>query len=155
MITGDLQGKVMTEVQPMKMSAAEALWDSRSDASFSLFTIGTRDATREVFGLRVPYLLSYLAAGDVHAEVEGINDIRAEDEQRFGPGDYTPHIPTTYWSFRYMTGLRRRHHCAGASRHLAHPTWQASGHRWVARVHLDNTVSAPPLGLRLPRWSPC
>ena len=49
-ITGDTQGKVMTEVQPMKMAAAEALWDSKSDASFSLFTIGTRDATR-----RSPY----------------------------------------------------------------------------------------------------
>ena len=104
-ITGDMQGKVMTEVQPMKMAAAEALWDSKSDASFSIFTIGTRDATREVFSVRLPYLLSFLAEGDIHANVEGINDLQAEYEQRFGPGDYTPHIPTTYWSFRYMIGL--------------------------------------------------
>ena len=104
-ITGDMQGKVMTEVQPMKMAAAEALWDSKSDASFSLFTIGTRDGKREVFSVRLPYLLSYLADGDIHAEVEGINDLQAEYEQRFGPGDYAPHIPTTYWSFRYMIGL--------------------------------------------------
>ncbi len=104
-ITGDMQGKVMTEVQPMKMAAAEALWDSKSDASFSLFTIGTRDAKHEVFSVRVPYLLSYLADGDIHAKVEGINDLQAEYEQRFGPGDYTPYVPTTYWSFRYMIGL--------------------------------------------------
>ena len=104
-ITGDMQGKVMTEVQPMKMAAAEALWDSKSDASFSVFTIGTRDATREVFSVRLPYLLSFLAEGDIHANVEGINNLQAEYEQRFGPGDYTPHIPTTYWSFRYMIGL--------------------------------------------------
>jgi len=47
-LTGDFQGKVMTEVQPMKMAAAEALWDSKSEASFSIFTIGTRDASHWV-----------------------------------------------------------------------------------------------------------
>jgi cytochrome bd ubiquinol oxidase subunit I len=104
-ITGDIQGKVMTEVQPMKMAAAEALWDSQSQASFSIFTIGTRDATHEVFSVRVPYLLSYISHGDIHATVEGINDVQAEYERIFGPGDYRPHIPTTYWSFRYMIGL--------------------------------------------------
>jgi cytochrome bd ubiquinol oxidase subunit I len=104
-ITGDIQGKVMTEVQPMKMAAAEALWDSQSQASFSIFTIGTRDATHEVFSVRVPYLLSYISHGDIYATVEGINDVQADYEQRFGPGDYRPHIPTTYWSFRYMIGL--------------------------------------------------
>jgi cytochrome d ubiquinol oxidase subunit I len=104
-ITGDLQGKVMTEVQPMKMAAAEALWDSQSQASFSIFTVGTRDATHEVFSVRVPYLLSYISHGDIHATVEGINDVQAEYERIYGPGDYRPHIPTTYWSFRYMIGL--------------------------------------------------
>src|SRR4029079_11039480 len=104
-ITGDVQGKVMTEVQPMKMAAAEALWESKSEASFSIFTIGTRDATHEVFSVRVPYLLSFISHGDIHATVEGINDVQAEYEQVYGPGDYTPNIPTTYWSFRYMIGL--------------------------------------------------
>ncbi len=104
-VTGDLQGKVMTEVQPMKMAAAEALWDSQSQASFSIFTIGTRDATHEVFSVRVPYLLSFISHGDIDATVEGINDVQAEYERIYGPGDYRPHIPTTYWSFRYMIGL--------------------------------------------------
>ena len=27
-VTGDIQGKIMTEVQPMKMAAAEALYES-------------------------------------------------------------------------------------------------------------------------------
>jgi cytochrome d ubiquinol oxidase subunit I len=36
-VTGDLQGKVMTEVQPMKMAAAEALYEtSRPHAPFSV-----------------------------------------------------------------------------------------------------------------------
>jgi len=37
--------------------------------------------------------------------VEGINNIQSEYEQKFGPGDYTPNIPVTYWSFRLMIGL--------------------------------------------------
>ena len=49
-ISGDFQGKVMTEVQPMKMAAAEALYDTEdSCAPFSLFTIGTPDGTSEKF----------------------------------------------------------------------------------------------------------
>jgi cytochrome d ubiquinol oxidase subunit I len=104
-LTGDFQGKVMTEVQPMKMAAAEALWDSKSEASFSIFTIGTRDASHEVFSVRVPYLLSFISHGDIHATVEGINDVEDQYEHRYGPGDYRPHVPTTYWSFRYMIGL--------------------------------------------------
>jgi cytochrome d ubiquinol oxidase subunit I len=104
-ITGDAQGKVMTEVQPMKMAAAEALWESKSEASFSIFTIGTRDASHEVFSVRVPYLLSFISHGDIHATVEGIDDVQEEYEKVYGPGDYRPHIPTTYWSFRYMIGL--------------------------------------------------
>ncbi|HWU22247.1 MAG TPA: cytochrome ubiquinol oxidase subunit I, partial [Nocardioides sp.] len=42
-ITGDIQGKIMTEVQPMKMASAEALYNTESPASFSWFTLGTPD----------------------------------------------------------------------------------------------------------------
>src|SRR4051812_19153102 len=35
-ISGDIQGKIMTEVQPMKMASAEALYDTESSAPFSI-----------------------------------------------------------------------------------------------------------------------
>jgi len=103
-ITGDIQGKLMTEVQPMKMAAAEALWETEQPAAFSIFTIGTLDGTEEVFAVRIPGLLSFLATGDWSAEVVGINDLQARYEQQFGPGDYTPNTPVTYWTFRFMIG---------------------------------------------------
>jgi cytochrome d ubiquinol oxidase subunit I len=56
-ITGDLLAKVMTEVQPMKMASAEALWNTSAPASFSVFTIGTLDGSTEVWSLRVPGVL--------------------------------------------------------------------------------------------------
>ncbi len=92
-VTGDLQAKVMTEQQPMKMAAAEAIWDTQAPASFSVFTIGTPDGQSELFSLRVPYLLSFMATGDPDGEVEGINDVQRDSEDRFGPGDYRPIIP--------------------------------------------------------------
>ena len=104
-VTGDLQAKVMTEQQPMKMAAAEAIWDTQEAASFSVFTVGTPDGQTELFSVRVPYLLSFMATGDPNGEVEGIRDVQRDSEERFGPGDYRPIIPVTYWSFRYMIGL--------------------------------------------------
>ncbi len=103
-VTGDMQGKIMTEQQPMKMAAAEALWDTQQPASFSIFTIGTPDGKSDLFSIRIPDLLSFLATGTFDAKVEGINQIQAAYEAQYGPGDYTPNIPVTYWTFRWMIG---------------------------------------------------
>jgi len=103
--TGDLQGKVMTEVQPMKMAAAEALYESEKPASFSVFTLGTLDGSREVFSVKIPYLLSFLGTGSLDGEVKGINPLQESYEKLYGPGSYKPNIPLTYWTFRLMIGV--------------------------------------------------
>ncbi|MFA7248954.1 MAG: cytochrome ubiquinol oxidase subunit I, partial [Dehalococcoidia bacterium] len=59
-ITGDAQARLITEQQPMKMAAAEALYETSQPASFSIFTIGTLGGTEEVFSIRIPRLLSFL-----------------------------------------------------------------------------------------------
>ena len=113
-VSGDLQGKVMTEVQPMKMAAAEALYNSEaSNAPFSLLTIGTLDGSQEKFAIKVPDLLSFLATGNINGSVEGINQIKANYQKQYAQdpaartfsSGYTPTIPLTYWSFRLMIGL--------------------------------------------------
>jgi cytochrome d ubiquinol oxidase subunit I len=113
-ITGDAQGKIMTEVQPMKMAAAEALYESEQPASFSIFTVGTPDGRSEKFAIKIPNLLSFLATGTWDGKVEGINDLRTAYEREYGqdpgaayysPGDYVPYIPVTYWTFRFMIGV--------------------------------------------------
>ncbi|TCC30745.1 cytochrome ubiquinol oxidase subunit I [Kribbella speibonae] len=101
-VTGDIQGKIMTETQPMKMAAAEALYETSQPAGFSLLTIGSLDGQREVWSVTVPHGLSFLATGTWNGKVEGINDLQAAYEQRFGPGSYKPNIPVTYWTFRLM-----------------------------------------------------
>ena len=53
----------------------------------------------------VPSLLSFLATGDFNSTVKGVNDLQAEYEKTYGPGNYTPNIPLAYWSFRLMIGF--------------------------------------------------
>jgi cytochrome d ubiquinol oxidase subunit I len=104
-ITGDTQGKIMTDVQPMKMAAAEALYHTAQPAPLSVLTIGTLDGTRPLFSLDLPRLLSFLATGNFGGKVQGINDLQAQYAQTYGPGSYTPIIPVTYWTFRLMIGV--------------------------------------------------
>lgn len=53
-VTGDLQARLTTEQQPMKMAAADALYVTVAPASFSLFTIGSLDGSQELFGRARP-----------------------------------------------------------------------------------------------------
>ena len=113
-VSGDVSGKVMTEVQPMKMAAAEALYHSEKPAAFSIVTIGSLDGSQEKWSVKVPGVLSFLATGTWDGRVEGIDELRAQYAQTYGAdpgaayyaaGGYTPVIPVTYWSFRLMIGL--------------------------------------------------
>ncbi len=103
-LVGHSQAQHMVRVQPMKMAAAEALWQSENPASFSLLTIGNEPERRDVFAIRIPRLLSLLAYNRLDGEVKGINDLQAEYEQQYGPGNYAPPIALTYWNFRFMVG---------------------------------------------------
>ncbi len=135
-VTGDQQAKVMTDVQPMKMAAAEALYTSTDRASFSIFTIGTLRGDDELYSLRVPGLLSFLAEGNFGARVEGINDLQALYEARYGPGDYTPNIPLTYWTFRLMIGVGMLAAVAAAWTLWATRKVRLPSSPWVARMAL-------------------
>jgi cytochrome d ubiquinol oxidase subunit I len=104
-VSGDLTARIMTEQQPMKMAAAEALYETQASAPFSLLTIGTLDGSKSVFQIGVPSVLSFMSTGDFNGIVEGVNDLEAKYDQQYGPGDYTPNIPLAYWSFRLMIGF--------------------------------------------------
>jgi len=102
--TGDLQARLMDEQQPMKMAAAEALYNTQSGASFSLLTIGSLSG-QPIFQIRVPHLLSLIADLSYNGKVDGINQLQRAEAAKYGPGSYVPVIWVTYWSFRLMVGL--------------------------------------------------
>lgn len=105
--TGDVQGKLMFEQQPMKMASAESLCHTETDPDFSILTVGTHNNCDSVTHLiEVPYVLPFLAEGRFSGvELQGVQDLQEEYEQKFGPGDYRPNLFVTYWSFRAMIGF--------------------------------------------------
>ncbi|MBE1514859.1 cytochrome ubiquinol oxidase subunit I [Nesterenkonia halotolerans] len=104
-LSGDQLSLAMVDAQPMKMAAAEGLYETTNAASFSIFTLGTPDGASELFSIRIPHLLSLLSTHTMDGEVEGINNLQAQYVTQFGPGDYSPIIWITYWAFRWMIGL--------------------------------------------------
>ncbi|MET9338952.1 cytochrome ubiquinol oxidase subunit I [Nonomuraea sp. NPDC003804] len=103
--SGHWQAQIMTEQQPMKMAAAEALWEDERAAGFSLFAVGDVENGRNHINIQIPYGLSLLATDTLDGEVEGINDIQARYERQYGPGDYRPVVGVAYWTFRLMIGF--------------------------------------------------
>ena len=99
---GHTNGQYMYETQPMKFAAIEAHWETSQPASFSILTIGDLSGKREVWSIRVPGVLSFLACNNFSCEVRGVNDIQAEYEAKYGAGDYVPLMVVTYWTFRFM-----------------------------------------------------
>jgi len=122
LVSGDQQGRLMFDQQPMKMAAAEALCHTEQPAGFSVFAVGdVADPDCEsVKSITVPALLSFLAEGDFHSKVAGVDDLVTRYEQKYGshypvdprlgelsgkPIDYVPMLPVTYWGFRLMIGF--------------------------------------------------
>src|SRR5215471_4914515 len=83
-------GILVTKLQPMKISAAEALWNTQQPASFSLFQIGgfTQGDETPSFSISVPGLLSYLSTGSFKGKVVGLNQLNAQYEALYGKGNY-------------------------------------------------------------------
>lgn len=103
-LVGHTQAQNVVQEQPMKMAAAEALWESENPAALSLFTIGDEENLKDVFSIRIPSGLSFLAYDSFEGEVKGIKNIQKEYEAKYGPGNYIPPVAVSYWSFRLMAG---------------------------------------------------
>jgi cytochrome d ubiquinol oxidase subunit I len=107
LFVGSELGVVEGTYQPMKIAAAEALWQTcDGHCSFSLFQIGggNNDQTpTQIF--EVPDLLSILATNHVDGTVQGLNNLNAQYQKEYGPGDYIPNVFIQYWSMRVMAYL--------------------------------------------------
>src|SRR3954462_6565267 len=103
MIVGSLLGVIEDRYQPMKIAASEAQWETCQPCSFSVFQIGggNRDETPTKI-IQIPHLLSLLATNSWNGQVQGLNDVNAQYQQQYGPGDYVPNVFVQYWSMRVM-----------------------------------------------------
>lgn len=99
---GHFQGQHLVNSQPMKMAAAEALWESADPAPFTAVALIDEQNQTNSFEIQIPGLLSFLSYNAFSGEVKGIKAIQAEYEAKYGPGNYIPPVIPVFWSFRIM-----------------------------------------------------
>ena len=102
-LSGDQLGQHIAADQPMKLAAAEDLKTTQTQAPFSIFTMWDMNG-KEIFSLKIPDMLSILATHNPDGTVQGIDNLQAQFVAQYGPGDYSPIVPVTFWSFRFMIG---------------------------------------------------
>jgi cytochrome d ubiquinol oxidase subunit I len=104
-IVGHIYGQYDILAQPMKMAAAEAIWNTQQPASLALVAIPNQAAHTNIFSISIPYLLSFLSDWSFTSRVEGINQIQAAYVHLYGPGNYIPDVLIAFYSFRVMLGV--------------------------------------------------
>jgi cytochrome d ubiquinol oxidase subunit I len=107
LIVGNRFGETVTSAQGMKIAASEAQWNTCQPCGFSLFQIGgfSADDPNPTVSITVPRLLSYMATGSFSGEVQGLNQLQAQEQKQFGQGNYMPNVELMYWSMRVMAYL--------------------------------------------------
>lgn len=103
-IIGHAQGQFLVQHQPLKMAAAEALWETEQPAGFAIIAaIDERNQTNP-FEIKIPGFLSFLAYNNFSGKVEGIKELQAAAEAQYGSGNYIPPVALNFWAFRIMVG---------------------------------------------------
>ena len=108
-VTGHSQMQYLVREYPMKVAAAEALYeDTGNSAPFSILaTIDQKQQKAEHY-LEVPGMLSFLAYDKFEGSLKGMKSLQKEMDEKYYPVvgkhiDYTPDVPTIYYSFRVMS----------------------------------------------------
>jgi cytochrome d ubiquinol oxidase subunit I len=104
LVVGNRFGEAVTYAQSMKIAASEAQWNTCQPCGFLAFQIGgfTKEDPTPSFSITIPRLLSYMATGSFDGQVQGLNQLQAQQEREFGPGNYMPNVRVVYWSMRVM-----------------------------------------------------
>ncbi len=103
-LVGDAHGKFLAKTQPMKIAAAEAIWNTQDPADFVVVASIDEEKWENRIEVRIPNALSFLLYNRFTGEVKGLDELQLEAEQKYGPGNYIPPVTITFWSFRIMVG---------------------------------------------------
>ncbi len=94
---GHLHGNEVARIQPLKLAAMEAHWETQASAPMPLLVLPDEAGERNaVEAISIPGLLSFLAYNNPSAVVKGLKD---------WPKEERPPVAITFWSFRIMVGL--------------------------------------------------
>src|SRR2546425_12999935 len=95
--TGDMQGKLVANHQPVTLAAMEGLFESQRGAPLAI--LGQPDVEKRKLDnpLELPNMLSFLTYRQWRANVKGLSD--------FPQTEWPDQIPLLYYSYHVMVGL--------------------------------------------------
>ncbi|WP_276089225.1 cytochrome ubiquinol oxidase subunit I [Pedobacter sp. JY14-1] len=95
-ISGDISAKDVAKRQPAKLAAMEAHFHTQKRAPLIIGGIPDTAARKVNYAIELPGMLSFLASGDMDAEVKGLDQI---------PRSEHPPVTVTHFAFQIMVGL--------------------------------------------------
>lgn len=95
-ISGDISAKDIAKRQPVKLAAMEAHYTTEKGVPLYIGGIVNPETQEVSYKIELPKMLSFLAFGDMNAEVKGLNDF---------PEDERPNVPVVHYSFQIMVGI--------------------------------------------------
>jgi cytochrome d ubiquinol oxidase subunit I len=95
-ISGDLSAKAVARLQPAKLAAMEAHFETSTRAPLLVGGWPDMETGETRYAIRIPGGLSFLAFGDFDAEVKGLRDF---------PRDEWPYVPIVHTAFQIMVAL--------------------------------------------------
>jgi len=96
LLIGHESGVVAHEHQPAKVAAMEGWWETRARQPSILFALPDQEGERNRMELAIPDIGSWVVAGDMDAEIMGLDAFAPEDR---------PPVAWVFWGFRVMVGL--------------------------------------------------
>ncbi len=95
-VSGDFSAKDVAKRQEIKLAAMEGHFKTDKNAPLTIGGIPNEQTRQTEYGIKIPYLLSFLAYGNFHAEVKGLND--------YDKSVWPPVLPV-HLSFQIMVGI--------------------------------------------------
>lgn len=92
-ISGDYAAKDVAERQPAKLAALESLFETEKSADLILGGLPDEENREVSYAIRIPGMLSFLAHGDMDAEVTGLDQF---------PEEEWPPVLITHLAFQIM-----------------------------------------------------
>lgn len=92
-VVGHRHAQLVGEHQPAKLAAFEGLWETTTNAPLSLWGFPDEKNQKLRGAISIPGMLSFLAKGDVNAEIQGLNDF---------PKDELPPVALPFYAYHIM-----------------------------------------------------
>ncbi|MEZ2131649.1 MULTISPECIES: cytochrome ubiquinol oxidase subunit I [unclassified Sinorhizobium] len=95
MFLGDQHGLNTLHMQPVKLAAIEARWETARGVPLTLFALPDQGAETNRFSIEVPRIGSLILTHELDGEVKGLKEV---------PPDQRPPVAIVFFAFRIMVG---------------------------------------------------